>query len=84
MKLISESCCGRQSIFETRIVVYRAEFALSPHTYTCHCKQSGNISLLFYTSAKCNISRPMDYFEFFKVHYVYDIHLIVSKFKAIR
>ena len=29
-------------------------------------------------------SRPMDYFEFFNVYYVYDLHLIVYKFKAIR
>ena len=31
-----------------------------------------------------NTSRPMDYFEIFNVYYVYDLHLIVSKFKAIR
>ena len=83
MKLISESCCGRQRVpVSLKLELWStAGFALSP--YTCQCKQSRNISLLFYTSAKCNTSLPMDYFEFFNVYYVYDLHLIVSKFKAI-
>ena len=82
MKLKSDSCCGRQRVSLKLELWSTAGFALSPHT--CHCKQSGNISLLFYTSVKCNTSRPKDYFEFFNVYYVYDLHLIVSKFKAIR
>ena len=81
MKLISESCCGRHGVSLKLELWSKAGFALSPHT--CQCKQSGSISLLFYTSAKCNTSRSMDYFEFFNVYYVYGLHLIVSKFKAI-
>ena len=65
MKLISESCCGRQRVSLKLESWSTAGLALSLHT--CQCKQSGNISLLFYTSAKCNTSRPMDYFEFFNV-----------------
>ena len=82
MKLISESCCGRQRVSLKLELWSTAGFALSPHK--CQCKQSENISLLFCTSPKCNTSRSMDYFEFFNVYYVYDLHLIVSKFKAIR
>ena len=82
MKLISESCCVRQRVSLKLELWSTAGFALSPHT--CKCKQSGNISLLFYTSAKCNTSRSMGYFEFFNVYYVYNLHLIISKFKAIR
>ena len=82
MKLISESCCGRQRVSLKLELWSTAGFVLSPHT--CKCEQSGNISLLFCTSAKCNTSRSMDYFEFFNVYYVCNLHLIISKFKAIR
>ena len=47
MILISESCCGRQRVSLKIKLRSTAGFALSPHTY--QCKQSGSISLLFYT-----------------------------------
>ena len=59
MKLLSKSCCGRQRVSFKLELWSTAGFALSPHT--CQCKQSGNISLPFNTSVKCNTSRPMDY-----------------------
>ena len=53
MKLTSESCSGRHRVSLKLESWSTAGFALSPRT--CQCKQIGNISLLFYTSAKCNI-----------------------------
>ena len=50
MKLISESCCGRQRVSLKLELWSTAGFALSPHM--CQCNQSGNISLLFYTSGQ--------------------------------
>ena len=59
MILIGESCCGRQKFSSAAV------FVLSPHTY--QGKQSGNFTSLLYLSPKCNISWPMDYFEFSNV-----------------
>ena len=84
MILISESC-GRQRA-SLKLELWNCGlqhwFALSLHTY--QCKQSRNTVLLFYkcVSPKSNISRLIDYFEFFNVYSVYDLHLLVSKFKA--
>ena len=41
MKLISESCCGRQRVVLKLELWSTAGFAFSLHT--CQCKQSGNI-----------------------------------------
>ena len=41
-------------------------FALSSHTY--QCKQSTNFASLLHVSPNCNISRSMDYFEFFSTY----------------
>ena len=85
MKLISESCCGRQRV-SLKLELWSTQQGLLYRRIRVIVNniESGNISLLFYASATCNTSRPMDYFQFLNVYYVYDLHLIVSKFKAIR
>ena len=58
---------------------FGASVALSPHTY--QCKQSGNFASLLHVSPNCNISRPMDYFEFLSAYFnVYDLHLIQGSY----
>ena len=70
----SERCCGRQR------ASLKTVFALSPHTY--QCKQSGNFASLLHVSIAIFHGRWITSSSL--AHsYVYDLRLIVSKFKVI-
>ena len=88
MFLIRESCYGRQRISLKIVINSRVRFIarLSPHTcQSVYYKQSGNFASLLRVSPNCNIyhGRWITLSSLART-YVYDLHLIVPKFKAIR
>ena len=78
MILISESCYARQRISLKIVIHSRVRFIAA----YVSVQINGNFASLLHVSPKCNISRPMDYFEFFSSTDVYDLHLIAPKFKT--
>jgi len=82
MILISESCCGRQKVSLKNVIHRWVSFIA---TYKRIRVNKVQISFLFYTYLPTAIFHSRWITLSSLAHtYVYDLHLIVSKFKAIR
>ena len=67
MILISESCGRQRVILKLELWSIQHGFALSPHTYQCIKTKREYFASLLHVSPKCNISQPMDYFDFLNI-----------------